>query len=316
MPLLGAIAGAPLLGASYLGAIAGSAGRIITCTKCWKIRIDQNIKTTCRGNFKWEPAIRKVWRQAQAAPQLTTRLCKIWQGSKQEADRRFKVLVEQGIEPNPGPCRIMPSMQIKTIHVGGILGAWRALHTWNTDILLLQDTPFSAQELQAFTKAAKKKKYRTYHTAPETQSLRPNGGVTTLVPTRLRQRPLKHTAGNIQSCVIEGTVVFSSYAPPEQQHQQAANLLETLVAHKLEHIPWIVGGDHNEEPDNSTILTTIDAYGACTLPTGQCTRWDGRKEIDWFFTNKPCLFTQPTIDRQYKVSDHIAVNTTGCHGRY
>ena len=72
---------------------------------------------------------------------------------KNLADAAFLRLVEQGIEPNPGPSSSY--MRINCCNTGGVPGTWRALNllAYGT-VLLLQDTPFTQTEAEAFSKAA------------------------------------------------------------------------------------------------------------------------------------------------------------------
>ena len=222
-----------------------------TCRLCRKInvfsRVSKNSCTKTGGDCYWHVL----------PDQEKRKLLSIWQLTMQEAENlipkppnkkpKFEItkdlatvkknrLVEQGIEPHPGPHLphghpVSTPILIKTINVQGVPGAWRALNAWSSTVLLLQDTPFSHEEFKAFSRSARSRHYKAYHVEASKDSGRPNGGVTTLVPTYLRQQPLSSTAGNVQICMIEGTAVINTYAFPVEQTKHA----ET-VHHIMQHV--------------------------------------------------------------------------------
>ena len=114
---------------------------------------------------------------------------------------------------------------------------------------MLQDTPFTEAEFASFQLSPSRKV----------------GGVTTLIPSKLRQHRLPDTAGNLLTCCIEGIVCINSYAAPSRQQSHAQAFLETLVAHKLEHVPWFTAGDHNENPQDSHFQASGATHGGVVL---------------------------------------------------
>ena len=215
-------------------------------------------------------------------------------------------LVQQGIEPNPGPHHTRRKSVPKPI----IPGAWRALEAWSNTVLLLQDTPFSSEELKSFSRAARARNYRTYHVASSKVSGRPNGGVVALVPTHLRQQPLHTTDGNIQICVIDGCTIINSYAFPGEQAKHAETIFLNMQQLGLEQTTWLIAGDRNETPEESCLCNLISPdQPGCIKASGQSTRWEGQREIDWFMTNKPSPFSDAFLGSTEHISDHIDVNT-------
>ena len=151
---------------------------------------------------------------------------------KKLAEAKFKRLSEQGIEPNPGPSadtlrdlrNTAFAIQISTLNVQGVPGAWRALNQLTDQrILFLQDTPFSAAEFAAFKRAAAIRKYSVYW-QPGTQAEggRRTGGITTLIPKHLNQQimPMPEAVPQhvyMHGIHVHGVAIINFSAPPGQQ---------------------------------------------------------------------------------------------------
>ncbi len=80
-------------------------GVMLTCTKCW--RLTQAKKETyrpCKGS-QAQPSVQQAdfWRKLTKFPENMQLFLNVWHTTKQEADKKFERLPQQGIETNPGP---------------------------------------------------------------------------------------------------------------------------------------------------------------------------------------------------------------------
>jgi hypothetical protein len=180
---------------------------------------------------------------------MTRILCEHWGTNVQEATHFFlnlknmsnkkeldlataarKRLVQQGVEPNPGPQGSRHTeFKVTTQNTGGVPGLWRALSQLaDKRVLCCQDCPLNPSELAAFTASAATSGYKVYHQEPTRVQGRPTGGVATLIPKRLRHHPLRCDKGNLQLCWVEGIMVVNSYSAPGELQQQAEAILATM----------------------------------------------------------------------------------------
>ena len=226
--------------------------------------------------------------------------------------------MQEGVEPNPGPVTDS-KLTFTTISTQGVPGAWRALKQLSDGrILFLQDAPFTEKEFCVFAKHAKSRQYQAYRTPGRSSDhgARRTGGVVTLVPKNLNQQsfptPVQSESvgeGYAQVVHVHGITTVNAYAPPGQKDYVADLLLQTLVSHKLENKPWLIAIDANEEPQNTTIGSTLTAVGGVLVHCGNPTRFEGNRNIDWFLTNRPNWFTTPEVNNKLHLSDHKAVTT-------
>ena len=306
-----------------------------TCRQCWKMQVrhksywQRNPKCSTQGAlYSWWPNLSQRNKQSLAT---------IWgvtldeakkffdqkkSSKKKLAEAKFKRLSEQGIEPNPGPSadtlrdlrNTAFAIQISTLNVQGVPGAWRALNQLTDQrILLLQDTPFSAAEFAAFKRAAAIRKYSVYW-QPGTQAEggRRTGGITTLIPKHLNQQimPMPEAVPQhvyMHGIHVHGVAIINFYAPPGQQKAMADFFLDTWVRQRLGGYPWLAAGDSNETQVGHIAATMTQLEGVC-LQTDIPTRWDGRLEIDWFATNRPHSCDHLTVDESQVLSDHKIVS--------
>ena len=127
------------------------------------------------------------------------------------------------------------------------------------------------------------------------------GGTLVLVKRQLRHR-LAFQAGNddaqLVSVYISGWLLGSIYAPPRVgSPNAAANLLtECLIAtHNVGSHRWCFGGDYNEIPKDSHFLDVASSLGGSLISSGQPTRWEGEREIDFFVGSNPELCSDVEI---------------------
>ena len=114
---------------------------------------------------------------------------KLQQKNKELSGAKFGRLIEEGLEPHPGP-NIQPRQavhfNIVTQHCS-LQGAWRVLATYQNCVLILQNTPFTEAGFAILQLRAKKSQLKVYHNSSGYQDGRKVGGVTTLIPIKFRQ---------------------------------------------------------------------------------------------------------------------------------
>eukprot|EP00435_Cladocopium_sp_Y103_P067585 s1007_g30.t1 len=183
----------------------------------------------------------------------------------------------------------------------------------NKQVLLLQDTPWTPADLAAFQKAANKRQYNLYWQPGHSNGSRRTGGLTTLVSKQLCQQPMtvpttEHTHTYVLAVHVQGVVILNCYGPPGEQQNLAERLVEVAVANKLHQHPWLSAGDFNEEPNgNGSMATTILQLGGTCATTNCSTHWEGRRELDWFATNKLQWCSKPWVMTDKALSDHKAI---------
>ena len=208
---------------------------------------------------------------------------------------KHKRLVEQGVEPNPGPNASRRNQefdfQICTLNTQGVPGPWRALEHYGdkAKVLLFQDTPFTENEFVAFQRAAKRKHYRTYWQPGKVHpSGRRTGG---MVPSSLSQQPIaprQDLPADVYLMIIHihDYAVLNFYASPGCGKDMAELLTATFISHKLGGYPWVAAGDANEEPNHHIAASFTQCEGH-VFSSGLATRFEGKEELDWFSTSRP-----------------------------
>ena len=187
--------------------------------KAWKVFSDQ-LKS--RADRKRKCLVEHGDVERQPGPESSPLNCPyfpkphlLFARSKALADRAFQRLIEQGIEPHPGPGQ---NVSVVSCNTGGVPGAWRALRllTYGS-VLLMQDTPFSQAEAEAFSKAAKRSGSRMHWTPGRTSGTRKVGGLTALVPQAMRQQPssgLQNGTVEMLCTWVQGIAILNYYFPP------------------------------------------------------------------------------------------------------
>eukprot|EP00438_Fugacium_kawagutii_P024002 Skav207430 [mRNA] locus=scaffold1798:50686:54459:+ [translate_table: standard] len=310
---------------------ANKRGPFFTCSQCWRFG-PYSIFTSCacapiKKHFKW----------SKLDAENRRRLIELWQTTEDQAEQYFKdarphkltkelatrkkeQLVEQGIEPNPGPQyesrKQQRNLKVLSLNTQSCSGAWRALDfASDFDICLFQDTPWTAADVDAFTKAARRRQFRVYW-QPGKQAergARRSGGVTTLVKQHRGQQQQVFSSGAdthtyLTAVHVQGLLVVNFYSPPDQSHHMAEKFHEFAVATKLHGYPWLAGGDANETPDDSCIASTLQQLEGRCLCTNRPTTWTGSREIDWYCSSRPQWCSQPQVHSGQQWSDHKAVS--------
>lgn len=208
-------------------------GRAVTCTKCWRFQFRSSLQRgRCLGKVTPSPKARTIWLQLQKASHTNTQHLlrawnvtldeanKVWladktaqakcpKRTKAEADHSFGKLVEEGVEPHPGPA----SMSCISLNVGGAPGTWLAMndflqtHGHQVDILLLQETAFKPNEYESFERSLKKIGYKSFYTPGlptpgRWNSLEPRHGVLTIVRSSINPALIRWIFLGGTSCQI------------------------------------------------------------------------------------------------------------------
>ena len=312
-------------------------GRAVTCTKCWRFQFRSSLQRgRCLGKVSLNSKTRTVWLRLQKTSPTDTQLLlqawnvtldeanKVWmtdkdhcfrkrtktesarakcpKRSKTEADQitLFGKLVEEGIEPHPGP----DSMSCISLTVGGAPGTWRAMndflqnHGHQVDILLLQETAFKPNEYESFERSLKKLGYKSFYvpglpTLGRWNSLEPRHGVLTVVRSSISHSyigsSLQEQAARFQTLVtqIGSWTVVNTYAPPRPMTDTLDTAAENLELLKQFNVgsgnrPWTWAGgfNHHLAPDMSEPFSAVaDAQRATPLLglNSLITRWKGKK---------------------------------------
>ena len=72
---------------------------------------------------------------------------------------------------------------------------------------------------------------------------------------------------------------------------------------------WFFGGDFNEVPGDSLMAEVVEALNGSLSTLGKPTRFEGRREIDWFCSNCPQLVS-PVFSPELAISDHRILGVT------
>ena len=89
---------------------------------------------------------------------------------------------------------------------------------------------------------------------------------------------------------VSGSIFGSVYAPPHEDSpaEAAAQFLDFEMSCEIPTSAcWFIGGDFNEEPGKSHFEDTCSVWHGATVRLGEPTRWEGRREIDFFITSFP-----------------------------
>ena len=166
----------------------------------------------------------------------------------------------------------------------------------------------SSSEADGFLRTASRSGYSGYSHGSDGAHGRA-GGVITLVRKTIPQRP--SWGGNMSDAEVLGVwvggwMVVNMYAHPHEHGPSQAGtlLLDLFIADKIPpQQPWVLMGDHNELPSDSSVMGVAQALGGEYHGTGQPTRWEGHREIDWIACNRPDAVSSVSFGSD-RISDH------------
>eukprot|EP00435_Cladocopium_sp_Y103_P046793 s1103_g13.t1 len=324
----------------------GFRSRAVTCSKCWRVQFRAGwTDSPCPGQVETPPEHGylqqgRVWfRLRQNEPGTARQLAELWKTdidtvdstvltSKQLADLKKEVLVQQGIELNSGPSADIMSVYTCNIRSGN--GAWAfldyAASRQNDELCVfaLQETRLSPAEATAFRRASHKRGFRCFHTAGRESSdrwgqARQNGGVAWLIDKRLRtSRPCGKSGTHAQllGIHVEGWYLANFYTPPDDASREVSSenelgcLIHDLCVHEgLHKVPWLMCGDANCTPDSPSLPGVFNLHQGQLLRIHEATRWEGTREIDWNVTSHFSGISQTPEKIKLVFADHFALKT-------
>ena len=105
---------------------------------------------------------------------------------------------------------------------------------------------------------------------------------------------------------VAGWLVANMYTHPNENGPVEAGklLIDLFIADRVAASQaWVLMGDHNEVPSDSSFMGVARAMGGFYHGTGQPTRWEGNREIDWLACNRPQSL-EPVVFGEARLSDH------------
>ena len=179
------------------------------------------------------------------------------------------------------------------------------------DIWLLQESWFSNSGAQAFTRKAGSHGYVAYTqngNSPQTGHGKECGGAILARHGIPQQFAASFNCLDSQGVFVwvQGLLIGPFCAPPHDHCSQGAcsGFVDALVQSQVnDSHQWIVGGDFNQVPTDSIFQETIEALGGELSTLGKPTRFNGRREIDWFCSNCPFLLSE-VLSPDLVLSDH------------
>lgn len=253
--------------------------RMSTCVVCRRFRTGISSMTQkhskCPGKFVPWGIQKRAWVRIQEVPDVAEKLLRAWRITKEEADQAFGLLVQQGIEPHPGPggrsrrnihgvsfnagpttySTLRKTISCVSLNTGGAIGVWKALENLlQRDIVALQEVCLSKAELRAVQLSAGRKGYRSYHSpGTPTEDIHGNflplHGVLTLVRKELPQKEIDSTRHDDNGAVFQTVVVqiadwihINTYTPPRSAHMDVLKQCGIPSSR-----PWVWCGDFNRQ---------------------------------------------------------------------
>ena len=325
---------------------------MMTCVQC-RICCTYLPKTRCLGlRTKAHPGAVQRWEKLEVCPENRIALCDSWGitlgqahkwfspssssssrpvASKHSVKKQWKrSLVEEGIEPNPGPSSVRSRQVqcdqfcISSLNTQGANACWSVLDGFRKpkqlQVLCLQEVRMTSVEIEAFKRSAVRAGYHFYYLCGHLDRAgNPRGGVAIMVDKRLISKvacsELTATS-QLLGIWVEHCLVFSFYSPPTQDSgdsdpyvELAESFVHAFVGLQASSVtPWVAVGDSNEIPGKSSLEITLNNFGGRVIAQGTNTRWESDREIDWFVTNCPRDLDPPQC-LNYHWSDHKMIQS-------
>lgn len=203
-------------------------------------------------------------------------------------------LIEEGIEPNPGP----DMLKCISLNTQGAPGAWHALQMMQEERIhvgLLQEISMSPKEIQSFQFFANKSGFRLHYQLGDA-NLRPGRGSAVLVQKHLHLHAkflktwFEHDCQPV-AVNVEGVNFVSNYVAVSGSAPDTSQEILLWLQESLGQKPWIIMGDWNQVPDECCMSQILVEEGAQLLAVKDTcsrllpTRWLGRRAIDFGITN-------------------------------
>ena len=194
------------------------------------------------------------------------------------ANMVFAALVQQGIEPNPGPCRhskvrlLVRGFSVWSPNTGGAPKVWdffKLVSSSNVSLAAVQEVRMKQNELDAFSSFAWHQGYEVFHVkGPDANTRadyeRPTGGVMILVRRGIPHTECLHISqpgGEALAVWAGGLLLVGVYSPP---NEHKADFLESLNSSLAEFskCPFLFVGDWNLTPSENSF---VDAFCASVI---------------------------------------------------
>ena len=285
-----------------------------TCTKCRGVRRSGHFKTKCPG-LRAQPhaAQRALWKRLKK--DQTTALASAWGLTLKDANAWYspcpapsaitlakkvskhsvnqtwqRNLVEEGIEPNPGPSH----WSALSLNCGSRDNTWSFANMLcdkkiTPDVACLQETFLNPETRQTMAHKLGRSGYRLWTTEPKQSGDQFRGGVAVAVKSTLRARlvsTFSSKAGQAVAVHLD-TVIIASVWKGHEAIQETDDFLACLGEWRLQSlaqgIPLVFLGDWNWTPQENPLLhddtfTYVAAEIEGEFPP---TRWKGRRTIDY-----------------------------------
>ena len=216
----------------------------------------------------------------------------------------------------PGPKQKSPDLaSLLSINVGGAPGAWRLLEENCSEALVicLQEINMKPDEWTAYLRMVNKMGYNGFY-QPGPSSLDKWGNSRTIGGTAiLIHRTLSHKFAWSQSHLgvqsvgvwIHGKLILNIYSPPGHDAVAAQLLGQWWATNKLDSVQWVVVGDFNADPEDSSAARFLTLQKGCLLGNPEIgSRWDSSKFIDWGMCSSPEVASFEGHHDHVSISDH------------
>lgn len=214
-------------------------------------------------------------------------------------------------------------LKLWTINTGGLTGAWRVVHLFDTlepeekpNILCMQECSCSDEQWLGLQRVMNRNGYRGFHTGGrklgESQSkagYQWHRGILTFVDDKLEANWIGDCSwegGQFHAVAVDHILIMNYYVAPRGDYitQQICKCQDFWEQASWKG-KWLMLGDFNEEWEASWIGTLATLLGGWQPEANfQSTRWSGSRAIDYCVAN----FDLHTMQvRDEKLSDHKIV---------